>query len=118
MQPLTTQAKREQEQSDLRQQTRYRVDFPISCTGDSVITGTVYNLGLGGCKIMSSVRVAMDLGAILKLELHPPKMAPIHVPAASVRWAMEDDFGVDFLGMPESERDRLAHMIETLAQES
>jgi PilZ domain len=118
MQSLTIQSNREREQDELRQQTRYRVDFPISCTGDCVTTGTVYNLGLGGCKIMSAAHIAVEIGAILKLELHPPKFAPIHVHAATVRWTMEDDCGVDFLGMQESERDRLAQLIEQLAEES
>lgn len=67
---------------------------------------------------MSSARIAIETGAILKLELHPPQIAPIHVHAATVRWTMEDDFGVDFLGMQETERDRLAQLIELLAQES
>jgi len=118
MQPLATQTKREREKAELRQQARYRVEFPVSCSGDCIATGTVYNLGLGGCKIMSSIHAALDMGAILKLELHPPAMAPIHVYAATVRWTMEDDFGVDFLGMQESERDRLTQFIETLAEES
>ena len=118
MQSLATQSKREREKAELRQQTRYRVEFPISSTGDCVTTGTVYNLGLGGCKIMSTTHIAVEIGAILKLELHPPKLAPIHVHAATVRWTMEDDFGVDFLGMQESERDRLAQLIEQLSEES
>lgn len=118
MRSLATHSKREQEKGDLRQQTRYRVDFPISCSGDCVTTGTVYNLGLGGCKIMRAAHAAVEIGAILKLELHPPKFAPIRVHAATVRWTMEDDCGVDFLGMQESERDRLAQLIEQLAEES
>ncbi|ULA63256.1 MAG: PilZ domain-containing protein [Nitrospira sp.] len=118
MQPLAGQSKRERDKAELRQQTRYRVEFPISCTGDCITTGTVYNLGLGGCKIMSATRVAMEIGAILKLELRPPQLAPIHVYAATVRWTMEDDFGVDFLGMQESERDRLVQWLEQLAEES
>lgn len=117
MQPLATQNKRERQQTELRQQARYRVEFPVNCTGDYVATGTVYNLGLGGCKIMGAVRVTVDIGAILNLELHPPNMAPIQVHAATVRWTMEDDFGVDFLGMQESERDRLAQLIDQLAEE-
>jgi len=118
MQPLATQRTRDRKQADLRQQARYRVEFPVNCTGDYVAAGTVYNLGLGGCKIMGSVRVTVEIGAILNLELHPPKMAPVHVHAATVRWTMEDDFGVDFLGMQESERDRLVQLIEQLAEES
>ena len=118
MHPLTAKKKRDREQAELRQQARYRVEFPVSCTGDYVATGTLYNLGLGGCKIMSSVHATVEIGAILKLELHPPKIAPIHVHAATVRWTMENDFGVDFLGMQESERDRLTQLIEQLAEES
>lgn len=118
MQPLATQSKPDRQQSELRQQARYRVEFPVNCTGDYVATGTVYNLGPGGCKIMGSVRATVDTGAILSLTLHPPKMAPIHVHSATVRWTMEDDFGVDFLGMQESERDRLAQLVEQLAEES
>ena len=118
MQPVAIHTKREREKAELRQQTRYRVEFPASCTGDCAATGIVYNLGLGGCKIMCSAPVALNIGAILKLELHPPMIAPIHVYASTVRWTMEDDFGVDFLGMPESERDRLTQFIETLAEES
>ncbi len=117
MRSFATQSKREREKAEVHQQTRYRVEFPISCTGDCVTTGTVYNLGLGGCKIMSATRVAVERGAILQLELHPPKFAPVHVHAATVRWTMEDDFGVDFLGMQESERDRLAQLMEQLAEE-
>jgi hypothetical protein len=118
MPPLATQSKQDRQKAELRQQTRYRVEFPVNCAGDYVVTGTLYNLGLGGCKIMSSSRVTVDIGAILNLELHPPKMAPIYVHAVTVRWTMEDDFGVDFLGMQESERDRLAQLIEQLAEES
>lgn len=118
MLPLAPQSKLDRQQAELRLQARYRVELPVNCTGDYAATGTVYNLGLGGCKIMGSVRVTVDIGAILSLVLHPPKMAPIHVHAATVRWTMEDDFGVDFLGMQESERDRLAQLIEQLAEES
>ncbi|MEQ1796132.1 MAG: PilZ domain-containing protein [Nitrospira sp.] len=118
MQPLAAQTKRDRQKAELRQQARYRVEFPANCTGDYAATGTVYNLGLGGCKIMGSVRITVEIGAIVKLALHPPDMSSIHVYAATVRWTMEDDFGVDFLGMQESERDRLAQLIEKLAEEA
>ena len=118
MQPLDTHTRREREKAELRLQSRYRVEFPVSCTGDCMTTGTVYNLGLGGCKIINFTHGTVATGAILKLKLHPPEMAPIYVYAATVRWTMEDDFGVDFLGMQESERDRLAQLIEQLAEGS
>ena len=118
MPPLATQNNRDRQKAELRQQARYRVEFPVTCTGDYDATGTVYNLGLGGCKIMSETHVAMEIGAILNLNLQPHTMARIHVHAATIRWTMEDDFGVDFLGMQESERERLAQLIEQLAEES
>ncbi|MFO0706069.1 MAG: PilZ domain-containing protein [Nitrospira sp.] len=98
-----------------RRQARYRVEFPVSFTGDHTGTGIVYNLGLGGCKIMSPVSVTA--GSILDLQLQLPDRPPLSVRASTVRWAMEDDFGVDFLGMQETERDRLTAFIEHLSQE-
>ena len=75
----------------------------------------MYNLGLGGCKIIS--KNVVSTGDILNLQLGLPTiMPPILVHAATVRWTMEGEFGVDFLGMQESERDRLAQCIDTLSQ--
>ncbi len=98
-----------------RQHDRFKVECPIAFSGDHVGTGTVYNLGLGGCKIISESFVSM--GDILNIQLSLPTiMPPIMVHAATVRWAIEGEFGVDFLGMQESERDRLAQFIDTLVQ--
>lgn len=117
MQSLATQSQRELEKTELRQPARYHVEFPVNCAGAYVATATMYNLEVGGCKIMGSARSTVGIGAILNLEIHPPETAPIHVHAATVRWVMEDDFGIDFLGMQETERDRPAPLIEQLAEE-
>lgn len=96
-----------------RQQARFKVEFPLIFSGDHVGRGTVYNLGVGGCKIISESVVST--GDILNIQLSLPAiMPPVLVHAATVRWTMGGEFGVDFLGMQESERDRLAQFINTL----
>jgi len=98
-----------------RQHDRFKVEFPIAFSGDHAGNGTVYNLGVGGCKIISKGLVS--IGDILTIQLNLPSiMPPVVVHAATVRWTMEGEFGVDFLGMQESERDRLAQFINTLTE--
>ncbi len=96
-----------------RQHTRYHVEFPLSFEGDHEGTGTVYNLGLGGCKVASEVQT--KTGDILKVTLHIPDMPPVIIHAGAVRWSVDGEFGVDFLGVKESERDRLADYLNQLA---
>lgn len=96
-----------------RQHDRYKVEFPVAFTGDHAGTGTVYNLGISGCKIISES--AASTGDILNIRLGLPSITPpVVVHAATVRWTMEGEFGVEFLGMQESERDRLSRFIDTL----
>lgn len=98
-----------------RRYDRFKVEFPVTFTGDHAGTGTVYNLGVGGCKIISES--VATTGNILNIQLSLPTiLRPVMVHAATVRWTMEGEFGVDFLGMQESERDRLAQFITTLIQ--
>lgn len=98
-----------------RQHHRFKVEFPIVFSGDRAGTGTVYNLGLGGCKIISGSVVSA--GDILNIQLSLPMIIPpVRVHAATVRWTVESEFGVDFLGLQESERDRLVQFIDTLSQ--
>jgi hypothetical protein len=90
--------------------TRFKVDIPVSFTGDATGTGTVYNLGIGGGKIISRTGVAQ--GAILTLQLRiSAPLSPIVIRAAVVRWVMGQEFGLEFLSMQESERERLAQFL-------
>ena len=95
-----------------RQYTRYHVEFPLSFSGEQQGAGTVYNLGLGGCKVAGEAQPA--IGAILQVELRPPGLAPLIIHAAAVRWTIEGEVGLDFLGIKESERDRLAQYLSRL----
>ena len=43
--------------ADQRQHSRYQVEFPATFTDDNAGTGIVYNLGMGGCKVVSDLEV-------------------------------------------------------------
>jgi hypothetical protein len=74
--------------------------------------GIVYNLGIGGCKIVSDL--AVDKGALLSVQLKiPDQTNPIVIRAATVRWIMELEFGIEFLEMQELERARLEQFLGT-----
>lgn len=40
-----------------RQHVRYQVEFPATFEGDHAGNGIVYNLGVGGCKVVSDLAV-------------------------------------------------------------
>ncbi len=93
--------------------TRFKVDVPVSFSGDSSGDGTIFNLGIGGCKMITRARVAE--GAMLTLRLHfPDPFSSITVRAAPVRWVMGEECGLEFLGMQESDRERLAQLLHTV----
>ena len=64
-------------------------------------TGIVYNLGLGGCKIVTDRHI-------------PQQPFAFTVRMAAVRWTLKYEFGIEFLGMEESQRERLARDLQTL----
>ena len=95
-----------------RKYVRYQVEFPATFGGDHTGMGIVYNLGIGGCKIVSDLVV--DNGALLSVQLKIPEQTnPIVIRAATVRWIMELEFGVEFLEMQEMERARLDQFLGT-----
>ena len=57
-----------------RQHDRSTVEFPIAFSGDHAGTGTVYNLGVGGCKIISEG--VASTGDILNIQLSFPTIMP------------------------------------------
>lgn len=96
-----------------RKHERYIVEFPARFAGDCHGTGIVYNLGMGGCKIVTDR--PLTIGGMLALYLNPAQTFTITVRMATVRWMMRYEFGLEFLGMEESERDRLGQYVERLA---
>jgi len=95
-----------------RKYVRYQVEFPATFGGDHTGMGIVYNLGIGGCKIVSDL--AVDKGALLSVHLKIPEQThPIVIRAATVRWILELEFGIEFLEMQELERARLEQFLGT-----
>ena len=98
---------------DQRAHDRYLVEFPVTFAGDREGTGIVYNLGAGGCKVVTDW--PPELGAMLAVFLKVPGQTfAITVRMATVRWTMEHEFGMEFLGFEELERDRLERYLQGL----
>jgi hypothetical protein len=98
--------------TEQRQHARYQVEFPATFAGDHAGIGIVYNLGMGGRKVVSDL--AVKSGALLTVYLQVPEQTiAITVRAATVRWTLELEFGVEFLGMHELERVRLDQFLAT-----
>jgi hypothetical protein len=98
--------------TEQRQHARYQVEFPATFAGDHAGIGIVYNLGMGGCKVVSDL--AVKTGALLTVQLQiPVHSTAIAIRAATVRWTMEMEFGLEFLGMQELERTRLEQFLAT-----
>ncbi|WP_455389050.1 PilZ domain-containing protein [Petrachloros mirabilis] len=96
-----------------REYDRYIVEFPATFTGDTEGVGIVYNLGLGGCKIVTDR--PLEIGAMLVMYLKVPEQTfAITIRQATVRWMMPYEFGVEFLGIEELERNRLAQFLQRL----
>jgi hypothetical protein len=98
---------------DQREHERYLVEFPARFAGDSEGMGIVYNLGMGGCKLVTN-RPLM-IGSMLTLYLDVPNQTfAITIRMATVRWTIQYEFGIEFLGMEELERERLAQFLHAL----
>ena len=98
--------------TEQRQHVRYQVEFPATFAGDHTGIGIVYNLGMGGCKVVSDL--AVKNGALLTLHLRIPEQTlAITIRAATVQWTLELEFGLEFLEMQEMERARLEQFLAT-----
>lgn len=98
--------------TEQRQHVRYQVEFPATFAGDHAGIGVVYNIGMGGCKVVSDL--AVQSGALLAVHLQIPEQTlPIIVRAATVQWTLELEFGVEFLEMQQMERARLEQFLTT-----
>jgi hypothetical protein len=97
-----------------RQHARYQVEFPAIFLGDYAGIGIVYNLGMGGCKVVSDLPIKN--GARLTVHLQTPEQPiAITIQAATVQWTLQLEFGVEFREMLERERTRLGQFLATQA---
>jgi len=59
--------------TEQRQHVRYQVEFPATFEGDHAGIGIVYNLGIGGCKVVTDL--AVHNGSLLSVQLKIPQFA-------------------------------------------
>ncbi len=98
--------------TEQRQHIRYQVEFPARIVGAHAGIGIVYNLGMGGCKVVSDLGVTRN--ALLTMHLQIPEQTMvITIQAARVQWTMEFEFGVEFLELQDLERTRLGQFLAT-----
>lgn len=99
---------------EARRERRLFVQCPISIQGNQgVSSGVLFNLSQMGGAIESGAHV--QCGTILTLRVHLPSLKhPIEVEQAEVTWKAGDDFGVQFLQLGTSERERLNKVIEDM----
>jgi hypothetical protein len=100
--------------TEQRQHVRYQVEFPATFAADhtGIARGIVYNLGMGGCKVVSDL--AVKRGARLTVHLQIPEQpTALTVQVASVQWILEHEFGVEFLEIQERERASLERFLAT-----
>lgn len=82
--------------TEQRQHVRYQVEFPATFTGDHAGLGIVYNLGIGGCKVVSDL--AVKSGALLTVQLQiPEQTTAITIRAATVHGPWNSSLGWSFL---------------------
>ena len=98
--------------TEQRHHVRYQVEFPAIFEGAHPGVGIVYNLGMGGCKVVSDL--AVRNGDILAVHLKvPDQTLAVTVQAATFQWTHEFEFGVEFVEMQQPERARLEQFLAT-----
>jgi c-di-GMP-binding flagellar brake protein YcgR len=87
---------------------------PVTFSGNTNGTGTLYDLSTGGCKIEAHTTPPLGASITLRLALFN-KTTPVKIDAAIVGWTIKDQyFGVKFLNVEPTERLALDRFIANL----
>jgi PilZ domain-containing protein len=96
---------------NLRKDRRAQIECPVSFTGDNLSgEGITCNVSTQGCAIRSGTYLAPGVYLALRIGF-PGNPTPLPVEMAAVRWSHQSEFGVHFVAMEESERDRLRRIL-------
>ena len=97
-----------------RKHPRYQFQCEIWFPGKvESVAGTVSNLAVGGCKVESEASVFIGMYLPVQLCL-PGQEATLKVDQAVVRWAREQEFGLEFISMRPEEEERLRDVVGIL----
>jgi PilZ domain len=102
---------------DRRATPRFRVQFRSTLSASTNLEGTglVLDLSLGGCRIESPFTV--EPGVLLKLSIYVPGADwPLMIEAASVQWVRGQIFGMAFIRIRDTERQRLEQVVTRLLE--
>lgn len=94
--------------SDKRKFSRHHIELSVTFTGDQVSDqGRVLDLSVGGCRVKSAAAIFSGefIGMLIQL---PGRDMPLAIGLATVRWASEQEFGVEFIRM-EPDQQALLH---------
>lgn len=99
----------------LRRHGRIPVEYSASFSSASARgQGVVVNISRGGCRARSTFLTQEDdsLGVVIRL---PGSANPLYVMRAIIRWTYAQEFGMEFMDMEFSDRQRLNELIGTTA---
>jgi PilZ domain len=96
-----------------RKHPRYRVEYGLSLLGEkSRGQGITQDLSVTGCRARSPV--GTNAGDSVGLLIDVPRYDnPLHVDIAIIRWAKEQEFGMEFISMAPDNQQRLQEVIRT-----
>jgi hypothetical protein len=100
-----------------RAMPRLRVQFRTTFSGSTMLegTGVMLDLSTGGCRIASPF--LMVPGFSVELRIHVPDLDwPLMIDAASVQWVSGETFGLAFIRIRDTERQRLGQVISLLME--
>jgi hypothetical protein len=103
--------------TDRRATPRLRVQFRTTFSGSTMLegTGVMLDLSMGGCRIESPF--IMVPGFSVELRVYAPDIEwPLMIEAASVQWVSGQIFGLTFVRITETERQRLGQVISDLME--
>jgi hypothetical protein len=96
----------------IRYSERVLTHIPVIFASDDYVgEGTVNNVSVPGCEVMSSK--AVEPGSYLEMKLLMPDNGPtLCVGLAKIRWSKGRRFGVEFIRMPGGDQIRLGRLVK------
>ncbi|MGZ8422921.1 MAG: PilZ domain-containing protein [Nitrospira sp.] len=90
-----------------RQAVRFNIYRPVSfCSGATEGEGTVVDLSPSGCRVKSDVPIGVGSMMCMFIVV-PSDLMPITIGMATVRWANNGEFGVQFIRVNPRQQERL-----------
>jgi len=95
--------------------------YPVHCSvtynaGPLQGQGTVWNLSLSGWKLSGDL--PLQVGQLCSLTVNLPNEERVVVTAAVVRWARDQDYGLETLAVERQTHSQMERIIKRLVQES